>query len=225
MNWGPVFICHWSWKGGNKHPYTERIIWLRANGLTVSIYCGQEKKRPQRVQPIWSLNRAVTNSSDNPVSGANIGPECLKQNGDPPGPAWQIVSDWQSICLPTNFQLSNNVESVLRDYGINTTFLIFSPFPCFLLREFFLHLFTNKQHDSNVFMKGNKEVHGITSFLWTNNMLYFSYQRRMRQLLHQYCDWVYVHVEQPWLTLSPVAFLQHVLGCLQRSPGMLNFIL
>lgn len=77
-----VFLCHWSRKGGNKHPYRERIIWLRARGLTVAIYWGGAKERPQRVQPIWSLNRAVTNSSDNPVSGANIGPECLKVNGD-----------------------------------------------------------------------------------------------------------------------------------------------
>lgn len=77
-----VFLCHWSRKGGNKHPYRERIIWLRARGLTVAIYCGGAKERPQRVQPIWSLNRAVTNSSDNPVSSANIGPECLKVNGD-----------------------------------------------------------------------------------------------------------------------------------------------
>lgn len=77
-----VFLCHWSRKGGNKHPYRERIIWLRARGLTVAIYCGGAKERPQRVQPIWSLNRAVTNSSDNPVSGANIGPECLKVNRD-----------------------------------------------------------------------------------------------------------------------------------------------
>lgn len=77
------------------------------------------KKRPQRVQPIWSLNRAVTNSSDNPVSGANTGPECLKVNGDPPGPVWQIVL--RSVCLPTNFHLSKNLASVLRDCWINTT--------------------------------------------------------------------------------------------------------
>lgn len=77
------------------------------------------KKRPQRVQPIWSLNRAVTNSSDNPVSGANTGPECLKVNGDPPGPVWQIVL--RSVCLPTNFHLSKNLASVLRYCWINTT--------------------------------------------------------------------------------------------------------
>lgn len=142
-----VFICHRSWKGGNKHPYREQMIWLRTKGLTVAIYCGQKKKRPQRVQPIWLLNRAVTNSADNPVSGANIQPECLKLNGNPPGPAWQIVSDWQSVCLPTNFQLSNNVESVLRDYGINAILLLFLffPFPCFLWGIFCLHLSTHKQ--------------------------------------------------------------------------------
>lgn len=108
---------------------------IKCQGLTVAIYCGQEKNRPQRVQPIWSLNRAVTNSSDNPVSGANIVPECLKLNGDLPGPAWQIVSDWQSVCLPTNFQMSNK-----KDYGINTLFLLllFSPSPPpFPLREIF----------------------------------------------------------------------------------------
>lgn len=145
-------VCHWSWKGGNKHPYRKRIIWLRAKGLTVAIYCGQEKKRPQRVQPIWSLNRAVTNSSDNPVTGANIRPECLKLNGDPPSPAWQIASDWQSVCLPTNFQLSNNVESVPRDYGINTTLLLFLFVP-FLFPPLSFCAFWSCQADSNIKLK------------------------------------------------------------------------
>lgn len=124
--WTPAVKCHWSLRERNKHPCRKQIIWLRSSSLTVAIYCGGEKRRPERAEPVWSLNWAVTNSSDSPVSGANIKPECLKVNGDLPGSAWQIVSDLQSVCLLTNFQLSNNVESKLKDYGINAIFLFFS---------------------------------------------------------------------------------------------------
>lgn len=117
-----LWLWNEKWKGRNKHPYLRMDNLIKTQSFTVAIYCGREKKGPPRLQPIWWLNRAVTNSSDNSVSGANIAPKCLKLNGDPLGPAWQIVSDWQSVCLPTNFEMSSKVESELTHNGKNTVF-------------------------------------------------------------------------------------------------------
>lgn len=48
--------------------HQQQVIWLTSEGWTIGICNGWEKERAQRVQPIPSLNTAVTNSSDNPVS-------------------------------------------------------------------------------------------------------------------------------------------------------------
>lgn len=97
---GPLASCHWSWNGENKHPSREQIIWSWAKGWTGIICRGQGKEKATEGTTNLITNRAVTNSSDNPVSGANTGSELLKVNGDPPDPAWQIVL--QSVCLPAH---------------------------------------------------------------------------------------------------------------------------
>lgn len=102
--------------------------WIKINKWKVGLVpfvVDCREKRPPRVQPIPSLNTAVTNSSDNPVSGANTRPASLKMDGDPPGLAWQMVLDGWAVWLPANFQLSDNVESMIKDSWINNTSLLF----------------------------------------------------------------------------------------------------
>lgn len=107
---------------GLKHPSRKRESFYNKNKWEVEpapFVVDSRKKRPLRVQPIWSLNRAVTNGSDNPVRGTNTRPASLKTDGDPPGSAWQIALDWRAVWLPANFQLSDNVDSMIKDSRIN----------------------------------------------------------------------------------------------------------
>lgn len=109
------------------HP-ERRNNWIKINKWKVGLVpfvVDCRKKRPPRVQPIPSLNTAVTNSSDNPVSGANTRPAGLKMDGEPPGLAWQMVLDGWAVWLPANFQLSDNVESMIKDSWINNTSRLF----------------------------------------------------------------------------------------------------
>lgn len=142
----PLPSCHWSYKGRNQHLYRKQIIWLSTDGLTAAICFRQKKKRPWRVQPIWSLNWAVTNSSDSPVGWCKHWSKASKTERSP-GQALhdKLYQTFGSVCQHTNFQLSTNVESELRDYRINAILL----FSLVFLSLFALKENKRKPTDSN----------------------------------------------------------------------------